>query len=110
MERKFTAEQPKQNKLLRVEEVALSVGVSVKTINNWYWFKRDNPENELAQLLPEYIQDGPRQTRMWKQADLWKLVEFRSRIPIGRNGIMGSITQKYYHKNKGETNGKSKRS
>ena len=89
----------KQNeKLLRVEEVAISLGVSVKTINNWYWFRRENPDHKLAKLLPDFIQEGERQTRKWKQSDIWKLLEFKSKIPTGRNGVMGSVTQRYYHK------------
>lgn len=92
----------RKERLIRVEEVALAIGVSVKTINNWYWFRREHPENELAKLLPDYVQEGKRQTRKWNQADLWKLIEFKSKLPQGRKGIMGCITQKYYHKNKEE--------
>lgn len=92
----------RSEKLLRVEEVAISVGVSVKTINNWYWFKREHPNNKLAKILPEYIQESERQTRRWRQSDIWKLVEFKSKIPKGRNGIMGDVTQKYYRKSKKE--------
>lgn len=88
----------KNERMLRIEEVALSLGVSVKTINNWYWFKRENPNNELAKLLPEFVQEGERQTRKWKRSDLWKLVEFKTKLPKGRGGIMGSVTQKYYHR------------
>lgn len=92
-----------EDRLLKIEEVALLVGKSVKTINNWYWFKRLNPENELAQMLPDYVQENSRQQRFWKQSDIWKLIEFAQRIPKGRNGIMASVTQRYYTKsNKGE--------
>ena len=89
-------------KMLRIEEVAMATGVSVKTLNNWYWFKREHPEDKLANLLPAYEQEGERQTRRWKQSDIWKLLEFKSKIPKGRNGIMGDITQKYYRKRKKE--------
>ena len=85
-------------RLLKVEEVAILIGSSGKTINNWYWFKRENPKNEYVKLLPDFIQYGPRQTRYWKESDVWKLLEFKKTIPQGRNGIMGSVTQKYYHK------------
>lgn len=85
-------------RLLKLEEVAILIGSSGKSINNWYWFKRENPDNEYAKLLPDFVQDGPRQTRYWKESDIWKLLEFKQAIPQGRNGIMGSITQKYYHK------------
>ena len=87
-----------KNNLLKVEEVALLVGVSVKTINNWYAFKKVEPESEYAQLLPEFKQSGERQTRYWNQSDIWKLIDFKTKIPKGRNGILGSVTQKYYKK------------
>ena len=83
---------------LRLEEVAILVGVSFKTINTWYAFKRANPENEFAKILPDYIQVGKRGTRFWNRDDLWKLVQFHHSIPQGRNGIMGCVTQKYYKK------------
>lgn len=92
--------QQKEGRLLRIEEVAMSVGVSVKTINNWYWFRMAHPEHKLAKLLPDYIQDGVRQTRFWKQSDIWKLLEFKTKLPKGRNGILGDITQKHYRRKK----------
>lgn len=85
-------------RLLKLEEVAIIVGSSSKSINNWYWFKRENSNNEYAKMLPDYIQEGERQTRYWRESDIWKILEFKNTIPQGRNGIMGSITQKYYHK------------
>lgn len=87
-------------RLLKLEEVAVIIGSSFKTINNWYMFKKENPDNEYAQLLPDFIQEGKRQTRYWREADIWKLLEFKKSIPQGRNGIMGSVTQKYLHKEK----------
>lgn len=87
-----------QTRLLKLEEVAILIGSSGKSINNWYWFKRENPDNEYAKMLPDYIQEGSRQTRYWNEHDIWKLIEFKQCIPKGRNGIMGSVTQKYYHK------------
>ena len=81
--------------LLTVEEVAVSVGVSVPTINNWYRWARQNEDNEQAKKLPKYAQIGNRQTRFWKPADVMKLIEFKNSVTIGRNGIMGDVTQKY---------------
>lgn len=92
----------KGKKWLSVEEVAVAVGVSVKTINNWYAFKSMKPDNELAKLLPKPKQDSVRGARRWKIEDVWKLVEFRSAIIPGRNGIMGCVTQKYIKKEKKE--------
>lgn len=91
--------------LLRLEEVAILVGVSFKTINSWYAFKRMHPENEYAKMLPDYIQVGQRQTRYWKREDIWKFIQYRHSIPQGRNGVMGDVTQKYCRKEKTDGHG-----
>lgn len=93
--------------LLKVEEVAVLIGSSVNTINFWYRFKRMEPENEYAKQLPDFIQKNSRQTRYWKQEDVWKLIEFKKNLPHGRNGVMGSATW-INNKWKGKTNGKKK--
>ena len=90
--------------LLRIEEVAILVNVSVKTINEWYVFKRTEPKNEYAKMLPDPIKDNTGR-RLWKQADIDKLIQFHNEIPKGRNGIMGKVTQRYY-KNRGRKDGK----
>lgn len=87
---------------LKVEQVAVLIDTSVNTINNWYRFKKQNPEHELSQMLPEVKQDGDRQTRYWESSDIPALIEFKLHVPKGRNGFMGSVTQKYYHKDKKE--------
>jgi predicted DNA-binding transcriptional regulator AlpA len=87
-----------EERLLKVEEVALLVGSSVKTINNWYAWKKVEPEHELAKLLPDFIQTGSRKTRYWKQGDIWMLIKFKQSLPKGRNGVLGKVTQKYYVK------------
>ena len=89
-------------RLLKIEEVAILIGSSSKSINNWYWYKREHPESDIVRLLPDYIQEGSRQTRYWKESDIWRLLEFKQAIPHGRNGLMGDVTQKYYRKNKQE--------
>lgn len=85
---------------LNVTEVAVLVGCSVQTINYWYAFKKEEPDNELAKLLPEFKQEGARQTRYWNEEDIFKLVSFKNSIPKGRNGILGSVTQRYATKRK----------
>lgn len=87
---------------VRIEEVALLIGVSSQTLNNWYRWKRLHPEHDLAKLLPEYEQSSPRQVRLWDRADIWQLVEFKNTIPRGRNGVLGEITQKARRKKKKE--------
>lgn len=79
---------------IKIEELAMRIDSSVQTINNWYKWKRLNPDNELASLLPEYIQDGARQTRYWNTEDIWKMIEFKQHIIRGRNGVMGDVTQR----------------
>jgi predicted DNA-binding transcriptional regulator AlpA len=81
-------------RLLKIEEVALMIGVSVQTINIWYKWARTNPDNDYAKMLPTYKQMGTRQTRYWTQSDIWKLIEFNKVIPRGRNGVMGDVTQR----------------
>lgn len=79
---------------IKIEELAMRIDSSVQTINNWYKWKRENPEHELASLLPDYTQEGNRQTRFWNVKDIWKLVEFKTAIVHGRNGIMGQSRRK----------------
>ena len=98
------------NKLLTVQEVATSVGCSVQTINGWYKWKALNPDEELAQLLPEYTQlAGGRNTRYWQQADVWRLIQFKQNVTQGRNGFMGEVTQKYVKKKPIYEEGQDKR-
>lgn len=85
---------------LKIEEVAINLGVSTQTINVWYRWKRQNPDNEYAQLLPPYSQEGGRQTRYWLITDIEKLEKFKNSIPQGCKGIMGDVTQKYLKKEK----------
>lgn len=84
---------------LRIEEVAIFTGVSVNTINSWYRFKKQNPEDEYAKMLPDYTQDGgDRSVRYWNEADIDKLLQFKDMKPAGRAGVMGNVTQKYVKK------------
>lgn len=88
---------------MKIEEVAMRIGTSVQTVNKWYKFKRDNPDNELVQDLPDYemLVTPAGRVRNWTEEDVWKLIEFKARIKIGRTGKMG----KYGGKG---TNGKKK--
>ncbi len=83
------------DKKLRIEEVALQVGVSSQTINMWYKWKKENPTHELAMLLPDYEQASVHQMRWWKQSDVWKLIEFKQNRPRGCKGVMGDVTHRY---------------
>ena len=84
--------------LLKIEEVAVLCGVSTQTINNWYKFKSENPDNEYAQLLPNYERLGGHGQRFWDKSDLNGLLKFKSAMPKGCKGVMGSVTQRYVNK------------
>lgn len=86
--------------MYKAVEVALLLDISVPTLNNWYKFKKQDPNNEMCKLLPDPIQKSVRQTRYWKEEDIPKLIEFKANIVWGRNGFMGSITQAYAKKEK----------
>lgn len=77
---------------MKIEEVAMRVGVSVETINRWYREKKNNPGNEFLQALPCYeLAKNPFSgvVRFWTSEDVWKLIEFKSKIKVGRTGQMG---------------------
>lgn len=81
--------------LLRAEEVAVLCGVSIQTINNWYKFKRENPNNEFARLLPDYVVIGGHGQRFWEKSDIDAMLTFKMRVPRGCKGVMGDVTQRY---------------
>lgn len=87
---------------LKIEEVAMRVGVSTQTLNRWYKFKRNNPDDELSKLLPPYkkVKHPTGFMRVWEMDDVWKLIEFQSKIVPGRCGRMGA------YKGRGTKNGK----
>ena len=93
-------------RLLKIEEVALAVGVSVKTVNFWYMFKRQNPDNEYAKMLPDYIQLGNRGQRFWSEDAIWKMIDFKKQVPKGCRGVMGGTT--HVKSTKEKSNGKKK--
>lgn len=95
------------NDYLTAQQVVVMLGISENTLNFWYRFKKENPDNEVAQLLPEYTKETEKSRRLWKRSDLDKLIKFQQTIPKGRNGIMSGTTQRYYKKKKEEvSNGK----
>ena len=83
---------------LTAQQVVVLLGISENTLNFWYRFKRDNPDNEYAKLLPEYVKASEKSRRLWKKDDLWKFAEFQKSLPKGRNGVMGEVSSKYWSK------------
>ena len=87
-------------RLLNAQEISVLTGISLKTLDMWYMWKRKHPEHELAQMLPDYVQEGNRNKRFWKPNAVYELCEFRLALPHGRNGVMGDVTQKYIRRRK----------
>ncbi len=83
------------NNMLNVSQVSAMIGTSVQTISSWYKFKKENPNDELSLMLPEFERIGNRRTRYWNKDDIWKLIEFKANIVHGRYGRLGSVTQRY---------------
>lgn len=77
------------------EEVCVAVGVSLQTINNWYRFKKENPDDMYAKMLPDPIILKTRRQKVWTHNDIETLKRFKEMKPKGRNGVMGSVTQRY---------------
>ena len=96
-------------RLLKATEVAFLIGIAPKTLEVWYTFKRRHPENEYAQMLPEYQQDRERGARYWKESDIEKIKAFQDAKPTGKNGLFGDITHMNYYRIKREAkHGKKK--
>jgi len=94
-----------EEKMLSIEEVAVKLGVSYKTLCNWYAYKRKFPDDVWSQKLPDYTLGGDKNTkRLWKESDLDKLVAFKAELPRGRGGVLGKVTQVWYHKSKEQQN------
>ena len=83
-------------KELKVEEVAVLVGISVHTLNIWYSYKKQNPNDVNAKKLPKFHikKVNGRLTRLWDYEDIPAIIAYKESIPKGRNGYMGSITNK----------------
>lgn len=103
-EQEAPSSEDSEDSRLAVAELAVAIGSSVPTISMWYRWKRQNPDNEYAKLLPDFFRAGAHRTRYWHESDIPGILEFKNSIPQGRNGIMGSVTQKYVKKNKDDRN------
>lgn len=99
-----------KERLLSATEVCVLLDCSIYSLNNWYTFKRENPDSEYAKLLPDFInkEAGTRRKRYWKYSDIPNLIAFKATIPHGRNGVLGSVTQKYKKKGAVKNHGKKK--
>lgn len=81
---------------MKIEEVAMRIGVSTQTLNRWYKFKKENPKDTISKALPAYkkVKTTKGLVRIWSEEDVWKLIEFRHLVTAGRNGKMGKYKGK----------------
>lgn len=61
-----------KERLINAQELAYRIGRSVQTLNAYYKFKDENPDNEYSLMLPEFIRQGNHRTRYWKESDIEK--------------------------------------
>lgn len=87
-------------KLLTANQVCNEVGISIFTLNNWYRYKRENPNDDLARILPDYTKEFTTSPRQWRRADIKKLLKFKQTRNLGSKGQMAKTIQKYYKKEK----------
>ena len=62
-----------EERMVRIEELAMILDINVLTIERWYRFKRQNPDNEIISLLPDYIlrpNSKNRSVRFWRISDI----------------------------------------
>ena len=88
--------------MMKIEEVAVRVGVSVQTLNRWYKYKKENPKSEVSKQIPAYTKKKTSSgfVRLWSDDDIWKLVQFKLNNKVGRTGRMGK------YEGRGTKNGK----
>lgn len=86
-------------------EVAKLVGISMPTLNNWYRWKKQHPEHNLAKILPTptRISGMDNSPRYWDVVDIERVKLFKELLPRGNKGVMASVTQKYTKSHKGGT-------
>ena len=52
-------------RMVKAQELSMLVDTSIQAITNWYRWKEEHPDHELAKWLPEYTQlPGGRRTRV----------------------------------------------
>lgn len=86
--------------LFNIAEVSVMTGMSIKSLETWYRFKKECPDNEYAKMLPEIIHTSNHRQRCWTLEGVQALREFKAKIPRGRKGVMADVTQKYLRKRK----------
>lgn len=82
-------------------EVCYLLGISPRTLINWYRYIENTPAEELPKGcpgLPPYIIKEDGKTKLWHGIHLHNLMDFKEWIPRGRNGVMGVVSQTYWRK------------
>lgn len=86
---------------LTATQVCYLLGISTKTLQNWYKYINQTPKKDIPKDcpgLPPYMQASPKSVRYWYGRDVHRLYAFQQWIPRGRGGKMGHISQKYWSK------------
>lgn len=78
------------NGLYKKDVVCTLLGISDRTLINWYAFKSKYPDSEYAQLIPQPTQFEKRGTRYWTESDIVTLQQFKQIVPKGRLGLKNS--------------------
>lgn len=76
--------------LYKKDVVCTLLGISDRTLINWYLFKSKYPDSEYAQLIPKPTQFEKRGTRYWTESDIVTLQQFKQIVPKGRLGLKNS--------------------
>ena len=71
-------------------EVTEILGVTSLTLDSWLRYKHENPDEELAKLLPEPKRIGPRNARFWSADEVDRIKEFQVKLPRGRRGVLNT--------------------
>ncbi len=82
-------------KMYNLTEVAFALGCSTQTVNTYYKFKVENPDDALSAMIPDFVRDGKCRTRYWTEESVEQLLIFRANLPKGKNGLLGRVTQRY---------------
>lgn len=88
--------------LLNANEVCKELNISSYTLANWYrWENKSLRSGELKKrYLPVPVIDYSKRgaPRYWNADMVNQLREYKQSIVVGRKGIYGKYTQKYYKK------------
>lgn len=88
---------------LRINRVALILGISDHTIRRWYkWWESKEFEHPEGLELPPYYHMDRRGTKYFKKEDIPKLMEFKKKISTTHKGVMSEFNAAFQWGKRGE--------